>query len=475
MKPRLRNRHLGALALTGALLATVIGAGAASAAPAGAASFNLYAGQTTDVGDVFVWNDATNYYVEIDMAAGWCMTESHVIAVASVGAIPQANGNPVPGKFPYGETYSACIDGDTFAIPIATLGADPYIAVHVKAWEKVLSYATITSGTGDQIAVSAAYPTFGAFGPAVVSGFAGWPPIAGANYISNQAAGDPFNVNMWRRVTETLNVPGWPVSGQLWVNSDNYEFTKLAGVEIERDDDGPVATVENTAGEPAVSPQTWQTIMNVPFTPTMGANAFEFVFRNSTWAGAAGFTDNPTGLAYKAKAAYYAHSESAWAGTLPFSGRNWATYFQYHFQPVLLQTVTVPATAPAGVDTMALPNGKAILFKVTGTTTWLNRNGFDVVDAECVNTNGGGWIQGVAGYPDDLLNLQIGQVSVNWSPVAPANAAGCSDSHEYTFAATGSGAAVNLRIYDGTGNVQDPGWFTDNSGSLTVSIYQTAP
>jgi hypothetical protein len=450
MTPRARARSIAAIATVAAILATVFAAGPASAAPAGAASFDLFAGQSTDAGDVYVWNDATSYFVEIDMASGWCMTESHVIAAASVAAIPQANGNPIPGQFPIKESYKPCADGDTFTIPIGNLGAHPYFAVHVKAWEKIVSTATIVSnaGTSNPVAVASTYPTFGSPVPAVVSSFAGWPPITGASYISNQAAGDPFNVNMWRRATETLTVPGWPVGGDLWVNSDNYELTTLNGVEIERDDDGPTATVEGTAAEPAgASPQTWSTIQHVTFLPKKGANAFEFTYRNATWGGGGDFTDNPTGLIYKATADYYGNSESAWAGTLDFPGANWATYFQAQFQPVLLQTVTVPATNPAGVTTAVLPNGKSLQFMVTGTTTWLNRNGFDVVDAECVNTNGGGL----------------------------ANLVGCSNSHEYTYNSTGAGVTATLRIYDGTGNIQDPGWFLDNSGSLTVRIYQTAP
>jgi hypothetical protein len=187
---------------------------------------------------------------------------------------------------------------------------------------------------------------------------------------------------------------------------------------------------------------------------------------------------NPTGLIYKASVSYYTHSESAWAGTavgvMPFPGANWATYFEYGFQPVLLQTVSVPATNLDGVTTVVLPNGKSLEFKVTGTTTWLNRSGYDVVDAECVNTNIGGWQQGVTGYPDDLLNLQLNTNSIDWVPVGPATN-GCATGHEYTYGLTGTGATANLRIYDGSGNIQNAGWFTDNSGSLTVKIYQTAP
>lgn len=446
---------------------------------------DLFAGQTTDVGDVFVWNDLTTYYVEIDLDDGWCMTESHVAMAAALTDIPQTSkGNPIPGQFPAGEDYSPCADGDTFTFAVADVGADPYIAVHVKAWEKQISTATIVSNAGDSIAHTTSYATFGGTAAALVPTFAGtgtWPALAGANYISNQFAGDPFNENHWRRVVETLDVPGLPVGdGQLRVNSDNYEFTLLNGLEIERDDASPTSMVENSAAEVITSPQAWATIQDVAFTPTMGANTFAFVFRNVAWGGGGDFADNPTGLIYKATVDYYAHSESAWAGTAvgvtPFPGKNWATYFRASFQPVLIQTVTVPATDLLGADSTALANGESFLFKVSGTVTWTNRGGADLVDAECTLEAGqSDWAQNAIGYPDDLLELQVNSTDVDWTPVGTANGAGCADGHEYTLGYTGAGAIVNFRIYDGTGNVQDLAWFGDNAGFLTVEIWQTTP
>jgi hypothetical protein len=482
----MRRRFAVLLVLAGMLVLPL----ASSAAPAGVPkSADLFAGQTQDVGDVFVWNDLTNYFIEINMDDAWCMTESHVAIASTVLGIPQnSQGNPTPGLFPYGGTYSPCADGDTFTIPIGTLGPTPYIAVHVKAWEEVVSTVTITSNAGDQIRYADTYAGLGSAVAvdAVVPTFAGtgtWPAVPGATYISNQAAGDPFNVNRWRSVTETLTVPGLPLGGQLWVNSDNYEFTKLNGLEIQRDDNGPTATVENSAGEPAVSPQTWSTVENVVFTPLSGANLFQFVFRNSTWAGGGSFIDNPTGLSYKAQATYYAHSESAWAGSAvgvtQFNpSKSWATFFQFTFAPILIQTLTVPAAnpaGPAGVDSAVLANGESFLFKVAGTVTWTNRNGADLVDAECTSESGAPWAAGAVGYPDELLELQVNSLDRDWTPVGVFNGAGCANAHEYTLAFTGAGAVANFRIYDGTGNVQDPAWFGDNAGSLTVQIWQTAP
>ena len=42
------------------------------------------------------------------------MTDSHVAVADTSAGIPQANGNPQPGQFPYGDTYSPCATTDTY-------------------------------------------------------------------------------------------------------------------------------------------------------------------------------------------------------------------------------------------------------------------------------------------------------------------------------------------------------------------------
>ena len=75
---------------------------------------DLIAGQYMDVGDVKVWNDATNLYMEFVLDGDWCLKETHV----AVGEIPMTKkGNPIPGQFPYFEEFelTACeLDKDYF-------------------------------------------------------------------------------------------------------------------------------------------------------------------------------------------------------------------------------------------------------------------------------------------------------------------------------------------------------------------------
>jgi hypothetical protein len=64
--------------------------------------YQLYAGQDIDVGEIQVWNDDQNLYVKYVVdATDWCLTETHLAVAYSLDDIPQKNGNPIPGQFPY--------------------------------------------------------------------------------------------------------------------------------------------------------------------------------------------------------------------------------------------------------------------------------------------------------------------------------------------------------------------------------------
>ena len=90
--------------------------------------YDFYAGQTIDVGDIGVGNDATNLYIHIAIAPSWQITESHVAVAMDLSGIPQTkSGNPKVGKFPYKGL-------ETFTIELSEIGAEAgdtlIIAVH---------------------------------------------------------------------------------------------------------------------------------------------------------------------------------------------------------------------------------------------------------------------------------------------------------------------------------------------------------
>lgn len=92
----------------------------------------LYAGQNINAGNVTVWNDQANLYVQFNATGGWVISETHVAVATSLAGIPQRNGNPVPGQFPYKATHNPAVTSYTYTIPLGNWqpGQDLYIATH---------------------------------------------------------------------------------------------------------------------------------------------------------------------------------------------------------------------------------------------------------------------------------------------------------------------------------------------------------
>jgi hypothetical protein len=177
--------------------------------------------------------------------------------------------------------------------------------------------------------------------------------------------------------------------------------------------------------------------------------------------------------------------ETAWGAGTAFTGKNWATYFNYTVQPpepVLVDTVTVPANSPSGADSnIVLDTTKNYKFVVTG-SYWRNSGNSpnQLCDAEYTTYETENWApyhDGCLGYTSGWLaawislganfgDLQVNGNFVDWGSFYL--------SHIYTYTlGAGTGSKINFRVFDGYGdtNVQMTGWYGDNSGSLTVEIY----
>jgi hypothetical protein len=102
--------------------------------PEGAKCVDLLAGQTLDVGDVYVWNDADNLYVKyVITEEDWCLTETHVHVGLCLDDFPRAGKqlNPVPGQFDYSACHD-CVTEYTEVIPLGdwVAGDELIIAAH---------------------------------------------------------------------------------------------------------------------------------------------------------------------------------------------------------------------------------------------------------------------------------------------------------------------------------------------------------
>jgi len=93
---------------------------AAKAQPTDPCCVDLVAGQFYDVGEVCVWHDVDYLYVRYETIGGiWPLNITHLaVEESSPDDIPQKNGNPIPGQFPYTEPWDSGPNFDTYRIPL---------------------------------------------------------------------------------------------------------------------------------------------------------------------------------------------------------------------------------------------------------------------------------------------------------------------------------------------------------------------
>jgi len=96
----------------------------ALSAVCGEQTFDLFAGQSNDVGSVTVANDDENVYVTYSTEGDWTLTETHLYVLDYV-----PTGRLAPGQAPY---KSGIIMGNsfTFTVPIESCGSVVYLQAH---------------------------------------------------------------------------------------------------------------------------------------------------------------------------------------------------------------------------------------------------------------------------------------------------------------------------------------------------------
>lgn len=151
----------GAIAIAAMfLLSTAPMVGAAAAEDV---TVDLIAGQNTDAGDVHVWHDTEYFYVEYSTDDGWMLSETHLAfsvdetpsdGICDIGDIPQTKkGNPIPGQFPYSDSYDPLTDHAEYKVAFSDLGfsfgEEICIAAHAVVEKTVNGVTTEQTGWGD--------------------------------------------------------------------------------------------------------------------------------------------------------------------------------------------------------------------------------------------------------------------------------------------------------------------------------------
>lgn len=115
-------------------------------------STNLIAGKLNDAGDVNVYFDVANVYVEYKTSHDWYIQKAHLY-VGDFELIPKNNnGNPIPGSFPVTASYPNGTQSVVYAIAKSSLPECFSISANAEVYRMVNgSSQTITAwGEGDK-------------------------------------------------------------------------------------------------------------------------------------------------------------------------------------------------------------------------------------------------------------------------------------------------------------------------------------
>ncbi|MHB1136943.1 MAG: hypothetical protein ACYC1X_09165 [Coriobacteriia bacterium] len=448
----------------------------------------LYADQDELVGKVLVNNCEEHICVKYVLDAGspWRITEVHLAIGDSVAEIPQTKkGNPIPGQFevseylgPYGVTES-----EVYCFPMGdrVAGDEIVVAAHAVVtkrtpgvWSSVWQIGDVeerdaTTGLlynyADEFnweypaSPTTMGPTLAVSKPAFANPF-----IVGSSETTEFPWNSNYNANYARSVDVQWD-GALPWGGRLlvsWSPGNSAFETKVIDVSgdgldpIAFTSTGTVATgegwfmnqyklVENEIG---VDPLAYGT-HTINFLQTSGDGTFWDWIR----------LEQP-GL----------DSQSAWAGTMPFAGANWATYGTYTIKGwELVDTVQVLPNGATYASNTALDEGSCYLLEAVGTYRFGNWGDAGIADAkyslrppnvsysyhtESVNT----WVSG-----NDIPAPYTNYLEV-WVDGAPAPWGALNEAHVYTVPWAGDGTSVEFKILDTA--------YGDNSGFITINIYE---
>jgi hypothetical protein len=312
-------------------------------------SVDLLAGQTQDIGDVLVWNDADTLYVKF-VSTGDCLLETHVAVATDLADIPQTKkGNPIPGQFEYSDPHP-CVQDYRYEIPLTWACEDVlYIAAHAATgveesmWVFSDGDESFTAYTGPG---TTGYPCEQG-DPRTGTAVAAWQHSAWGS-VTSQFTYGTWIWEAYRAVDpicgtvvdfeETFDIPGEFTDGTLWVTADNGYEAYLNGTLLETDGlSGDWRNSDLTESYVTTAQAAWSSIEIATWLQLAG-NTLRFetaneYFNTDDGHGSAGTVDsNPGGLIYEAEITYYADGETAWGDGADFPGKNWGTHFTYDVQ-----------------------------------------------------------------------------------------------------------------------------------------------
>lgn len=459
---------------------------------ANAGTYPLYAGQDMLVGQVNVRNTEDTLFVQFHITeAGWCLQEAHVelfMDTDTFSDVPQKNGNPIPGKFEINKEYALypCVkDSPEYSFPLPE-GEIINIAAHAAIVRPVEGCYEQVWQIGDVEVVNPEMGWLENYADEFNWEYPAGPITVGPSLTASQPAfADPFIVG----VTPTSEFPYNSNTAKNYATDFDVQWTGALPF-------GGKLTVSWSPGQSAAEKKIITASTATTVTATGSPQPGQGWFMNKYPLVEDIVPVDPA--EYDTQTIRFQHTqgdgtfwdwvrlekpciqeESAWAGTNMFPGKNWATYFTYAIQPVLIETFSVSAKGTPSCTTDPLILGEAYTLKASG-TYFYRTDGISEADAEWAYRKPGEglgvgddeWVKGDVGTDvlnpySSILGLDVSKYigpsvgvlasyeNIDWGDY--------SAQHNYATEYAGDGATLCLGIYDSN--------FSDNSGSIAVELW----
>jgi hypothetical protein len=305
--------------------------------------YPLYAGRTNYAGKAIVTNDSMNLTIKC-VGDGWGLFDVRVSVATNPSDIPQKNGNPIPGHFVY--------SGNPVVIPLNTWspGTKLAIAIHVNA-RKIIGWGPpnlteFALTLPAQAYVSINYPGTNCYFNATISNWFGRTFSAESYCVDTDHTISPGRQYVVTPYSSYEPLPAgivsYPENFDLvnWIFNQNYI--------------GKTAMCGGTFTSGDIQVALWALMEATPPGSSLGTvgaytqcKVDEIV--NAAKANGEGYVppcggyvvvvllpnDGSQVIIIPLKpdcTPIYGSGETAWAGTVPFPGKNWANYLEYIVQ-----------------------------------------------------------------------------------------------------------------------------------------------
>jgi hypothetical protein len=109
--------------------------------------FNYFGGQTIPTGSLVVTNDKENLYITYTTTGNWYLNATHLYVGTLEGLPVNKAKTPIPGQFPYTQTYSPRVQNFSYTIPLSKVPACMIIAAHAELVQ-VVNGTVVSTETG---------------------------------------------------------------------------------------------------------------------------------------------------------------------------------------------------------------------------------------------------------------------------------------------------------------------------------------